>query len=135
MGDKSSQTFRVRVIFDKNNDIEEFESLTHLWSTWYGLYFNATYPHLIIRFEDMLLKTPEVLAKIAECVGGEVRNPIQYQQGSAKAHGSHTNFLKAILKSADAEKRGFQLEQRDKDYAITNLDKNLVTAFQYKLTV
>ena len=134
-GVQDATSFRVKVIFNKDNDIEYFDSLIHLWTQWYGLYYDATYPRLIIRFEDMLLKAPEVLAKIAECVGGEVRDPIQYQRGAAKAHGSHTDFLKAILKSADAEKRGHMLEQRDKDYALAHLEKRLMDAFEYKLTV
>jgi hypothetical protein len=133
-GVKNTDSFRVRVVFDKDKDIEYFDSLIHLWTQWYGLYFNATYPRLIIRFEDMLLKAPQVLAKIAECVGGDVRTPIVYQKGSAKAHGSHTDFLKAILKSADAEKRRHQLEQRDQAYAAAHLDKGLMAAFEYKLT-
>ena len=122
----------MKVIFDQD-DVEYFDSLVDLWSTWYGIYYNATYPHLIIRFEDMLLQAPAVLAKVAECVGGQVREPIQYQRGSAKAHGSHTDFLKAILKSADSEKRRNSLTTEDLDYAASKLDTNLIDGFQYRL--
>ena len=131
-GVENATSFRVKVIFGKD-DVVFFDSLVDLWSVWYSLYFDATYPHLIIRFEDMLLQAPAVLSKIAECVGTDVRNPIQYQTGSAKAHGSHTDFLKAILKSADAEKRSNLLAQRDLDYAAAKLDPELIDAFQYKL--
>ena len=54
-GVEDASSFRVKVIFDKD-DIEYFDSLAHLWSEWYGYYLNATYPHLIVRFEDMLLQ-------------------------------------------------------------------------------
>eukprot|EP00977_Amphora_coffeiformis_P010891 scaffold2574_cov168-Amphora_coffeaeformis.AAC.3 len=131
-GVKNATTFRVKVIFGKD-DVEFFDSLVDLWSEWYSYYLNATYPHLIIRFEDMLLQAPAVLSKIAECVGAGVRNPIQYQTGSAKAHGSHTDFLKAILKSADAEKRSKLLAPRDLAYAAKKLDRKLLDAFHYKL--
>ena len=122
----------MKVIFDQD-DVEYFDSLVDLWSTWYGIYYNATYPHLIIRFEDMLLQAPAVLAKVAECVGGQVREPIQYQRGSAKAHGSHTDFLKAILKSADSEKRRHSLQPRDLAYAKSKLRPDLLEAFEYNI--
>ena len=79
----------------------------------------------------MLLQAPAVLAKVAECLGTELKNPIEYQTGSAKAHGSHTDFLKAILKSADLEKRRKNLEPRDIEYARTRLNPDLMQAFEY----
>lgn len=131
-GAENTTSFHVKVIFDKD-DVEYFDSLADLWSRWYSIYFDATYPHLIVRFEDMLLQTPAVLSKIAECVGAKARDPIEYQTGSAKAHGSHTDFLKAIFKSADTEKRRRALFQRDIDYAAAALDPKMIDTFQYKL--
>ena len=128
----NATSFRVKVIFDKD-DVEFFDSLADLWSEWYDYYFKATYPRLIIRFEDMLLQAPAIMAKIAECVGTEPRDPIEYQTGSAKAHGSHTDFLKAILKSADSEKRRKSLEPRDLEYARAKLKPDLMEAFEYNL--
>jgi hypothetical protein len=81
----------------------------------------------------MLLQAPAVLSKIAECVGTQVRDPIQYQRGSAKAHGSHTDFLSAILKSADGGKREHLLTAEDKEYAATHLDTDLMEAFHYNI--
>lgn len=130
MGVKEASTFRVKVTFDTNN-VEYFDSLVDLWSQWYKLYFTATYPRLMIRFEDMLLQAPAVLAKVAECVGTTTQNPIKYQQGSAKAHGSHTGFLQALLKSADGIKRKKGLTSGDLDYAAKRLDRDLMSAFQY----
>ena len=131
-GAANATSFRVKVIFDKD-DVEFFDSLADLWSEWYDYYFKADYPRLIIRFEDMLLQAPAVMAKIAECVGTQPRSPIVYQTGSAKAHGSHTDFLKAILKSADWEKRKHALEPRDLEYAKTKLRPDLLEAFEYKI--
>ena len=79
------------------------------------------------------MQAPAVLGKIAECVGTEPRHPIVYQTGSAKAHGSHTDFLKAILKSADSEKRRKSLLQRDLAYARAKLNPELLKAFEYNL--
>lgn len=132
-GVAEASTVGVEVKFDKKNDVVFFDSLADLWSIWYGRYYNATYPHLIVRFEDMLLQAPAVLAKVAECVGTEVRDPILYQQGSAKNHGSHTDFLSAVLKTADKEKRAHALTHNDLEYAAASLDSNLMSAFQYNL--
>lgn len=131
-GDTNSSTFRVKVLFDKDNDVETFESLAELWTIWYGRYLNATYPRLIVRFEDMLLQAPAVLAKVAECVDAQVRDPILYQQESAKAHGSHTDFLKAILKTADRQKRSQGFTSADLEYSMQKLDSTLMKAFQYQ---
>lgn len=131
-GMPNATSFRVKVIFDKD-DVKFFDSLVDLWSEWYDYYHKATYPHLIIRFEDMLLQAPAVVAKIAECVGAQPKHPIEYQTGSAKAHGSHTDFLKAILKSADSEKRRKNLQPRDLEYAKAKLNPELLEAFEYNL--
>jgi hypothetical protein len=46
-------------------------SLAHVWSEWYREYYDAKFPRLIIRFEDMLFHTPKVLEAIRECAGAE----------------------------------------------------------------
>lgn len=39
-------SFEVTVGFDNDNEVV-FDSLAHLWSEWYELYYNAKYPRLI----------------------------------------------------------------------------------------
>jgi len=125
-------TFKVRVDFDKNQTFS-WTSLAHLWSDWYRRYLVADYPRLIVRFEDMLLHGPEVMKIIANCTGAQVPEKFFHQTKSAKGHGSHTDFLKAIFKTANPDLRISQLTEADLDYAATHLDKDLMRIFQYKV--
>ena len=48
-----------------------WESLASVWTEWYREYYDADFPRLMIRFEDLLFHTPEVLDQIRECAGAE----------------------------------------------------------------
>lgn len=48
-----------------------FDSLAHVWNKWYREYVEADFPRLIVRFEDLIFHTEEVLREIQECVGAE----------------------------------------------------------------
>ena len=52
---------------------EHWDSLAHLWSDWYGQYFHADFPRLIVRFEDLLFNTKEMIQTVCACVGGVPR--------------------------------------------------------------
>ncbi|KAL7565791.1 hypothetical protein ACA910_015571 [Epithemia clementina (nom. ined.)] len=131
--DEVTETFQVVVKFD-TNDIEFFDSLIDLWNDWYRPYWEnkQKYPRLMVRFEDMLLHAPEVLAKVGECIGVPLKKSFKYQTDSAKFHGSHTTFYTAITKTADESKRKLGLTLKDKIYAAKHLDPELMHAFQYR---
>jgi len=129
--------FQVKITFDKD-DIEYFDSLIDLWNEWYRPYWKNKdgYPRIIVRFEDMLMHAPVVMDQIAKCVGVELgAKEYKYQTDSAKGHGSHTTFLKAIMKSADGEMRSKGLTLKDKIYAAQHLDTEMMEAFQYQTVV
>ena len=125
-------TVPVKVIFSKEQ-IFHWDSLIHLYNDYYRQYLHNTppYPRLVVRFEDMLLMPQILLKHIAECVGVEPTDHFKYQTGSAKGHGSHANFLKAILKTADAERRVEGLTKDDILFAQEHLDAELMKAFRY----
>jgi hypothetical protein len=125
-----NRTFPLKVIFDKNQTMH-WDSLVHLWSNWYDLYLKATYPRLIVRFEDMLIHGPTIMKNIADCAGVTTPDVFQYQTGSAKGHGSGTTFLKALEKTGDPIKRKARMTKDDLEYAKEHLDSNLMKVFQY----
>jgi len=133
--DLNGTTFEVKVssISTAQERWLYWNSLVHLWNGWYNHYLNATFPRLIIRFEDMLLQTPAVLQEIADCVGTIVKPQLQYQVKSAKAHGSGTDLLKALSKTGDAEARLRQLTPEDLAFSRRHLDPNLIRLFQYRV--
>ena len=72
-----------------------------------------------------------VLREIADCVGGTLQVPIQYQLKTSKAHGSGTDFVKALIKTANAAARSNNLTTADLKYASQHLDSQLMELFQY----
>jgi hypothetical protein len=129
----TNQTFNVTVNFDKNQIIH-WTSLIDLYNDWYRQYFvNATYPRLIVRFEDMLLHAPTIVRMIGNCVGVDdsAMTEFKYQVNSAKQHGSHTDFMNALLKSGNIDARIRNMTSDDINFAIQNLDPYLMETMQY----
>lgn len=52
------------------NYSRHFTSLVDVWNSWYREYYEATFPRLIIRFEDMLFHPEDVVEAIRDCVNG-----------------------------------------------------------------
>jgi hypothetical protein len=129
----SNNQFNVSVYFDKNQ-ILHWDSLVHLYNDWYRQYLvEADYPRLLVRFEDVLLHAPAIVRQIADCAGAEVSTDFAYQITSAKQHGSHTTFVKAVLKSGNASARLHNLTADDLAYAAKHLDAELLTAMHYSV--
>jgi hypothetical protein len=132
-----TDTFNVTVNFD-TNQILHWQSLIHLYNDWYQQYYtDATYPRLIVRFEDMLLHAPTIVHMIGTCAGVDnvtlSNAPFRYQVKSAKDHGSHTDFVKAILKSGNIDARLRNMTKDDIQFATTQLDSQLIEAMHYIL--
>jgi hypothetical protein len=134
----TSDSFPVTVQF--NNVEGHFDSLAALWSDWYRPYLlNATYPRIMIRFEDYLLYGPLILQQIAECMGfvdaasTTLMDEYRIETGSAKPHGSHTDFVQAIFKSGDMNARIQGLTRQDLQYAAQHLDPVVMKTFQYRV--
>jgi len=125
-------SFHVKVVFEKTS-IMYWKSLVHLWSDWYQYYYHATYPRLMVRFEDMLFHPKAVVQAIAECAGTQLSPNFRLQTGSSKTHGSGTTLLTAIEKTSDAKKRIHQMTNEDLQFAAKHLDKNLIKAFHYSI--
>lgn len=129
---KNASEIPVHVIFDKNQ-VFYWRSLVHLWANWYHYYLRmATYPRLLVRFEDMLLHAPAILKKVAECAGTTVPEQFTFQTASSKSHGSGTTFLKAITKTGNEPIRVEGMTKEDLEYAKQQLDPELMRLFQYR---
>jgi hypothetical protein len=108
-----------------------------VYNDWYNQYLlDAQYPRLIVRFEDLLLHTRQVVDTIATCVGAapsSSSSAFSYQINSAKSHGSGTGYVKAIFKTGDHAARVKSLTLDDVAYAGHHLDANLMQVFHYPL--
>lgn len=116
-----------------------FTSLAHLWNDWYAQYErDASYPFVIVRFEDLIFRQYETTKSLCNCAGGVVpsEKTFKFIVNSAKigpGHGSdRTGMLDAWIKYGkpmDA-KAGFS----DVDFraSIDFLSKSLMQKLGYK---
>lgn len=70
-----------------NKTFIRYDSLVHLWNTWYNQWYNASFPRLIVRFEDLMLHAEETVSKVCECGGGTMQETFRYVEQSAKGQG------------------------------------------------
>ena len=83
----------------------------------------------------MVFQPAVVLREIADCVHGRVREPIQYQVSTAKAHGSGTDYIDALIKTANATVRSHGMTQADLEFASNHLDETLMSLFHYNIPI
>lgn len=80
---------------------------------------------------SLIFKPQEVLKEIAACVKSEVADPITYRLETSKPHGSGTDYIKALTKTADGPKRQHNMTSEDLVFADTHLDSELMSLFHY----
>lgn len=122
------------------NEAEHWENLAHLWSDWYGQYFNADYPRLIVRFEDLLFNVKEMVQTVCECVGGVPRqegnfayvvDSGKFGKGHPEKGAKHTNMIGAMAKYGTDKLRYVGMTHEDLTKAYESLDADMMMAFQY----
>eukprot|EP00934_Nitzschia_sp_Nitz4_P001967 Nitzschia sp. Nitz4//scaffold10_size219509//78115//79405//NITZ4_001419-RA/size219509-augustus-gene-0.270-mRNA-1//-1//CDS//3329532893//1967//frame0 len=66
--DKASIPVRIRY----KSEVAYHESLAHFWKDWYQEYYDADFPRLMVRLEDLVFFPYEVVKSTCECIGGTV---------------------------------------------------------------
>ena len=80
----------VPVTVRYSNDYHtNYTSFPHWWNEWYQLYYNATYPRIMIRYEDLLFYGKQVIEAICACGGGVPRTdrPVSSSSSSSSSSG------------------------------------------------
>ncbi|GKY92161.1 hypothetical protein MPSEU_000187400 [Mayamaea pseudoterrestris] len=126
---RNAATFRVTL--NRTFYMEEYDSLADMWSEWYKLYVNATFPRLIIRFEDTLFHADQVMESIMDCIGRPLQKRVRNHLDASKHHGKSTDFLEALAKYGRADGRDAGLQAQDRVYAQTALDQEVMRMFHY----
>jgi hypothetical protein len=98
------------------------ESLAAVWNEWYREYYDADFPRIIVRLEDLVFHAKEVVTKVCECFGGKMESDFLYVTKTAKVgeiHGSdRTDLFKWFTH--------WHLENRAR-----NMTEELLKQFQY----
>ena len=128
-------------IYYANNFEVHHASFPHWYNEWYHLYLNATYPRIIVRFEDLLFYGQQVTETLCTCGGGVPREDRKFPHfvhisDSAKlgtaAHGKHkTDLVGAMIKYGNDKHRLDSMTGDDIRAAIQYLDPNLMNLFGY----
>jgi hypothetical protein len=119
-----------------------YESILHLWNDYYNDYLKATFPRLIVRFEDLVFHPREVTETVCHCAGGTMKQSgkFTYVVDSAKkgtgAHGKfRTGFLDAIIKYGSATRRYEAFHAPvDLEYVRDHVDPNIMELLKYPLS-
>ena len=105
---------------------KKHESLLDVYNYWYGDWEreHLKFPHLSIRYEDLLFHGKEVMKLACECVGGNFTDTFKYKGESAKGneggHKGSSGMVKALLHYGDPESRMHGFTDRDMRYARGN---------------
>jgi len=116
-----------------------YESILHLWNDYYREYQSASFPRLIVRFEDLIFHPEEVTKTVCECAGGSMRRDgrFKYIVDSAKkgenAHGKvRTGYVDAIVKYGSETRRYQDYQFRtDLEYIRDKADPELMKLMGY----
>ena len=138
MGDPATGRVKVRVVYKATN-ITDHDTIIGLWNDWYGDYVAIKdFPRIIVRYEDILFHTTEVVHEICKCAGGTLTKtePVSLMVDSAKgsdgAHAGSNGLLSAILRYGNPTARIEGMTKDDLDFAGSHLRKDLMSIFQYQ---
>lgn len=122
------------------SEVARHDSLAHFWKDWYKEYYDATFPRLMIRLEDLVFFPRQVLRSICECVNGTFANETSFKLGgnSTKENSSeqHSRTLKTNLASSFSlhvhSNRTLGMTSDDYYYARSVLDNSTMSIFGYQ---
>lgn len=119
----------VRVSYNENMKTQH-ESLVALWNDWYGSYYAATWPRLLIRYEDLLFYPEYIITKVCQCAGGKIVHE-NFQFNSRRSQEDSSGMVNAILKYGHDGNRAVGFTDDDLSFSNANLRRDLMGAFNY----
>jgi hypothetical protein len=110
-----------------------------LQDAYYTEYINIDIPVLLVRFEDLIFHTEEVITKVCECAGGKRSSPTKFRyvvDSAKKGKGSHgkerTGYVDALVRYGTLAKRyaGYESKE-DLSFIQKHVDPTLMRLMQY----
>ena len=127
----------VPIKVNYNNHSVIYNSIIQIWNDWYRSYWNADFPGLFVRAEDLMFFPQQVTQKVCECAGGKmkenfslVKKKKKEKEGAGKEH-SH-DLTNLMIKYGSGTMRTRQLTEHDLTYAKQHVDSDLMLAFGYE---
>lgn len=107
VADKANYTLESKVVPLRarfKNEVSFHDSLAHFYTDWYQEYFDADFPRLMIRLEDIVFHPTKVLETLCNCVEGTKKQKKWILEGETSKEGAEhihghnkTNLLKAMV--------------------------------------
>jgi len=122
---------------NKNRTFVNYTSMVDLWNTWYGQWYDAEFPRLMVRFEDLLFHAEETITKVCECGGGKMQKKFRYMEAPAKGttgvHSGSAGFLASLVNYGNSTLRMKDIMkwEKDSEYFNEHVDKDLMELFEY----
>ena len=151
---RSVSSIPVQVKYN-NDTVRRHLSMAHHFNDFYGAYLNASWPRVIVRYEDLIFRPRAVIEKVCACAGGkllgfgletgtaetvdESEKSFNYVKESAKdkspIHGKNkTGLIEAMIQYKNGRRRDMgNMTTQDLAFAEKNLDPRLLSLFHYKI--
>ncbi|GMI01703.1 hypothetical protein TrLO_g11127 [Triparma laevis f. longispina] len=107
--------------------------LVEAWSTWNSDWARASFPYVMVRFEDILYNQEQTVKLACECAGGHLAEVFEYQDDPAKGHGGKEGAMDVLKKYGDETKRFQGWREADLDFLSRVVDQDLMNMFEYRL--
>jgi hypothetical protein len=119
---------------------DTYASLADMWTEWHQFYLNASFPRLLIRYEDLVLYPKQLVQAIADCTGKAAKPKFQYYTQEARhfvkqsksAKQSQQSLLNALRKLGERDDMYWSMEEPSRSYAMKALDPQLLELFRYQ---
>jgi hypothetical protein len=127
----------VPVYVKYNRETANHESLAHMWNDWYRDYYDATFPRVMVRYEDLLFYGKEVTTAACHCFGGTMKSQqFKHVGESAKKgdiHLNKTSLIDNIIKFGNKKEtdkiKG--MTRDDLEFAKETFSQDMMTTFAY----
>ena len=125
------------VAWQRGDKPRRYSSLPKLWSEWNRAYYDADFPRLMVRYEDLLWRAEATTTKVCDCVGGTMLpnfDPVTRSSKAGEGHGTGqvNDRATAAAKYANESRRYEFLDDADVAYVAAEIDPRLVDAFGYE---
>jgi hypothetical protein len=133
--DSNSTTYElaVRTHQTQFRKVDHYASLADMWTQFNQQYYNATYPRLMVRYEDVMTHPEQIVGTIRDCIGLKKpsTDPFQYVLETAKKHGKPSDYFQSLQKLATDVDRHRGMTKADRVYSNKALHTVLMKTFRY----
>ncbi|GKY98358.1 hypothetical protein MPSEU_000793400 [Mayamaea pseudoterrestris] len=116
-----------------------YDTLADMWTDWHWAYLNASFPRLLIRYEDLVLYPQQLVRIISECSGKPAKPIFRYYTKEARVFVKddipphpQQSLIQALQKLGERDDMYWTMKEPSRSYALQALDPAILDRFQYQ---